>query len=306
MAGMNGIDGGRKHFVIVLMRRLLVFQRSFHIQPRHVMQYHVAKNGEKSGPFDKEEVYRRLVSGELNSNDLGWCEGMAEWEPLSKLIPPQTPPIPAAIQSVFGPSAAGSSAPLPDAKTSGMAVASMICGILGLLLWLPCIPAIILGHLGLSAIKKSAGALKGSGMAVAGLVTGYIMIAALPVIAILASLAVPAFNAVQAQGDQLKVVNNAKQIVIGMKQYSSDHDGKYPASLDMLFDEQILTDRRLLTFPTRMNVPGQGWEYPGADHTDTDPGSVVILRSKKADRMKKIIVARNDGSVTVERVPASP
>jgi hypothetical protein len=45
------------------------------------MQYHVAKNGEKSGPFEKEEVYRRLVSGELSGSDLGWCEGMAEWEP---------------------------------------------------------------------------------------------------------------------------------------------------------------------------------------------------------------------------------
>lgn len=270
------------------------------------MSYHVAKNGEKSGPFDKEEVYRRLVSGEFSGSDLGWCEGMTEWEPLSKLIPPQAPPIPAASQAVFGASAARSSTPLPDAKTSGMAVASMICGILGLLLWLPCIPAIILGHLGLSAIKKSAGALKGSGMAVAGLVTGYIMIAALPVIAILASLAVPAFNAVQAQGDQMKTVNNARQIVVGMKQYAAEHDGKYPASLDVLFDEQIITDRRVLEFPTRMNVPGQGWEYLGAEHTDADPGNVVILRSKKADRMKKIIVARNDGSVTVERVPASP
>jgi type II secretory pathway pseudopilin PulG len=187
-----------------------------------------------------------------------------------------------------------------------MALASMICGILGLLLWLPCIPAIILGHLSLSAIKKSAGALGGRGMAITGLVTGYLMIAAIPLIAILASLAIPAFNQVQIQGNQMKAVNNAKQIVLGMKQYAADHEGKYPATLEPLFEEQILTDRRLLEFPSQLNVPDQGWEYLGAGHTDTDPGNLIILTSRKADRTKKKIVARNDGSVSVEREDAVP
>lgn len=268
------------------------------------MPYHVAKNGEKSGPFEKEEVYRRLVSGELSGTDLGWQEGMTEWEPLAKLLPPQGATVPAGAP-VFGPAVARPMAP-QQTQTSGMAVASMICGILGLLLWLPCIPAIILGHLGLSAIKKSAGALGGRGMAITGLVTGYLMIAAIPIIAILAALAVPAFNAVQMQGNQMKAVNNAKQIVIGMKQYAAEHDGKYPATLDALFDEKILDDRKLLDFPLQMNVPGQGWEYLGAGRTDTDPGNLVVLRSKKADRTKKIIVARNDGSVMVEREGAAP
>lgn len=263
------------------------------------MQYHVAKNGEKSGPFDREEVYRRLVSGELSGSDLGWCEGMTEWEPLSKLMPP---PVPAASgAAVFGPVTQPAGIPAGPSKTSGMAVGSLICGILGLLLWLPCIPAVILGHLGLSAIKKSAGALKGRGMAVAGLVMGYVMIAAIPLIAILASLAVPAFNAVQAQGNQIKAINNARQIVIGMKQYAADHDGKYPANLETLFDEQILMDRRVLEFPGQMGVPGQGWEYLGEGHTDRDAGNVVILRSRLPDRQKKIIIARNDGSLEVAR-----
>lgn len=268
------------------------------------MQYHVAKNGEKSGPFDKEEVYRRLVSGEFSGNDLGWCEGMAEWEPLSKLIPPQTPPLPSsANQSVFGPSAARSSAPLPDAKTSGMAVASMICGILGLLLWLPCIPAIVLGHLGLSAIKKSAGALKGGGMAVTGLVTGYIMIAALPIIAILASLAVPAFNSIQKQALQIKSVNNARQLVLGMKMYASDHEGNFPPSLETLYEEKILEDRRLLEEPaTHGKTTGeQAWEYRGAGLKDSADASTVVLISRKADRRGERVVAHLDGSAEVVR-----
>ena len=245
------------------------------------MQYHVAKNGEKTGPFEKEEVNRRLVAGELSGSDLGWHEGLTEWEPLAKLLPPQAPPIPTAGTPVFGSISTPAQMSPQSAQTSGMAIASMICGILGLLLWLPCIPAIILGmmkaaalmmilwlpcipaiilgHLGLSAIKKSAGALKGGGMAVAGLVMGYLMIAAIPLIAIHAALAVPAFNQVQSQGNQMKAISNARQIVLGMKQYAADHDGKYPPTLEPLFEEQILTDRKLLEIPGSLNDPDQGW-----------------------------------------------
>jgi len=116
------------------------------------MQYHIAKNGEKSGPFDQAEIYRRLVAGELLGTDLGWHEGMGEWEPLSQLLPPQTPPLPSAGTPVFGPvtgSAAGSVfAATP--KTSGLATASLVCGIISFFcLGLPGLPAVIMGHMAL-------------------------------------------------------------------------------------------------------------------------------------------------------------
>ena len=57
-------------------------------------------------------------------------------------------------------------------ETSGKATASLICGIVAyvILPFLAAIPAIILGHLALSDIKKRAGQLKGSGLAIAGMV----------------------------------------------------------------------------------------------------------------------------------------
>lgn len=59
-------------------------------------------------------------------------------------------------------------------ETSGLSVASLILGILALCGGLTALPAIICGHLGLSRIKKSGGQIKGAGMAIAGLVTGYL------------------------------------------------------------------------------------------------------------------------------------
>lgn len=64
-------------------------------------------------------------------------------------------------------------------KTSGMAVASMILGILGLLagcctFGVFSILAVVLGHLGYNETKNDT--VKGKGMAIAGLVMGYVFV----------------------------------------------------------------------------------------------------------------------------------
>src|SRR5438876_7436402 len=69
----------------------------------------------------------------------------------------------------FAPSAVAiPGAPSAAPKTSGMAIASLVCGIVNI--FPAFIVAIVLGHISLSQIRKSAGRLKGSGLAIAGLV----------------------------------------------------------------------------------------------------------------------------------------
>lgn len=75
-------------------------------------------------------------------------------------------------------------------KTSGLAIASLICGILFLFFPLS-IVAVVFGHVSLSQIKKSAGRLRGRGLAIAGLVLGYLGIAIIPLILIIAAIAIP-------------------------------------------------------------------------------------------------------------------
>jgi type II secretory pathway pseudopilin PulG len=254
------------------------------------MQFHVAQNGEKTGPFEREEVLRRLVAGELKGSDLGWHEGLADWEPLSKLIPP-----PAKAQATVLP------------QSSGMAIASLVCGILGFVTFgLGSIPAIITGHMARSRINKSAGALGGNGFALAGLILGYLCLV-LTFVAILASLAVPAFSRIQQKAVQAKTMSQAKQIVIGMKQYAAEHDGSLPPSLETLVEAQHV-DPSLLPQSFRpqtknSNDCAQGWDYRGAGMKNPADGKTIVLVSHKADRAKKKIVARLDGSV--ELVPES-
>lgn len=62
-------------------------------------------------------------------------------------------------------------APVP---TNGLAVAALVCGILGFFTGLSAIAAVICGHVSLSQLRRTGG--EGRGMAIAGLITGYIVI----------------------------------------------------------------------------------------------------------------------------------
>ncbi len=267
------------------------------------MQYHVAKNGEKSGPFEKEQVYRGLVAGELSGSDLGWCEGMANWEPLSKLIPPPTSN--PAVQPVFGATTIPGAVPIVAAGSSKLALISMTCGILSFFtLGLTSIPAVIMGHIARYRITKSKGTLSGSGMALAGLIMGYLCIV-LTFIAILAALAIPAFTSVQQKANQTKAMSNAKQLVIGMKQYAADHDGSLPPTLETLYDEKILEDRKLLIVPGT-SKPDNGWEYRGTGLKDYGDGNATVLISHESYRSGERVVAHLNHVVQVERGEQPP
>src|SRR6476619_4322801 len=101
-------------------------------------------------------------------------------------VPAQVPP-----QAQYPPQAQPYRGQYQPARTDGGAIASMVLGIASIALCLSFIagiPAVILGHLSLSRIKKSMGRLKGEGMALTGLILGYI---SLPSILIIAAIAIP-------------------------------------------------------------------------------------------------------------------
>lgn len=87
------------------------------------------------------------------------------------------------------------SSPTPP-KTSALAVWSLVLGILSLLCCtlFSAIPGVICGHKALSRIKDSGGTIPGRGMAIGGLVTGYLGILwAIVFIPMMFAIAVPNF-----------------------------------------------------------------------------------------------------------------
>ncbi len=85
------------------------------------------------------------------------------------------------------------------------------------------------------------------------------LLVVITIIAILAGLAVPAYNKVQEQARIMSGCNNARQIVILLKNYAGDHEGNYPdADKDnppqtsndafrVLFQRGLVEDEKIFT-----------------------------------------------------------
>ena len=80
--------------------------------------------------------------------------------------------------------------------------------------------AIILGHLSLSEIKKSAGRLTGQGLAIAGLVLGYLGIVAIPFILIVAAIAIPNFLRARIAANESSAAGSVRTLITAEVSYN--------------------------------------------------------------------------------------
>jgi len=106
-------------------------------------------------------------------------------------------------------------------EKSGKATASLVCGLVFFFWPFTSIAAVVLGHLALSDIKKSAGRLAGQGMAVAGLVLGYIQLALLPFILIIAAIAIPNILRARMAANEASAVGTLRTYNTAMVTYAS-------------------------------------------------------------------------------------
>jgi hypothetical protein len=168
------------------------------------MNWYYAKNGAQHGPVSLEDMKSRIAMGEVSGTDLAWSEGMSDWMPVASIAelkpePPASPvegetpaasvPVPTASPEPYrspasapGP-ATGYSAPVVPGQvpSQGLAIGSLICGILCLLTcWIIyiCLPlaiaAIVMGHVAMSKAKRNPQQSGGRGMAKAGAISGYL------------------------------------------------------------------------------------------------------------------------------------
>ena len=101
-------------------------------------------------------------------------------------------------------------------KTAGLAIASLVLGILGVIGIGPlgAIPAVICGHIAKGKIKRSMGDIQGDGLALAGLILGYLVIAIF-VILIPLFMAIATPNSVRSREESQKncCIANMKQLL---------------------------------------------------------------------------------------------
>ena len=126
-------------------------------------------------------------------------------------------------------------------ETSGKAIASLISGLF--FFFLPAsILAVVFGHLSLRDIRKSAGRLKGEGVAIAGLILGYLGVAFVPFLLIIAAIAIPNLLRARSSANEASAVSSIRTIITAEISYSATHNTGFTCSLSDLSE---LIDSRL-------------------------------------------------------------
>jgi len=119
-------------------------------------------------------------------------------------------------------------APNLGVKSSGMAIAALVLGIMSIFTCaLTAIPAIILGIVSLVRIEKSGGSLTGRGFAIAGIIVPSV---SLPLIALLMGIMMPALARTRQLAFRMVCGTNLSGIGKAMQIYANDYDGAFPRS----------------------------------------------------------------------------
>lgn len=138
-------------------------------------QWYYNAGGEQHGPVSLVALREMIASGGLLPNDQVWRDGMPDWDFIQN-VPDLGAALPRAPSMAYAPPYGYGAPGLPpaDKRTSGLAVASITLGILGLFIGLCSVFAIIFGSAALINIGQSHGTVTGKGMAISGLITGVI------------------------------------------------------------------------------------------------------------------------------------
>jgi type II secretory pathway pseudopilin PulG len=211
------------------------------------MQYLLGIQGVQSGPFSENEIREKLAVGAIPANAVCWTEGWSEWRAITSVFPAaegvRPPPLPANARSnSFQPHAV----PSGPATTSGLAITSLVLGVVGLICVITSIPAVICGHIACSNIKQSNGGQKGRGLAITGLVLGYLIIAIMP-IGLMAAMAIPAFQKVRSSAQEKTIINNLRQLDAAADQFMLENGVTKATYIDLVGDSPKHYIRQLMS-----------------------------------------------------------
>lgn len=185
----------------------------------------IGSDGKQYGPISADDLRQWIAESRVNARTQAQAEGATTWHPLSEFsefsgafggsAPPPLPPATPAVTT---------------AKTSGMAITSLVLGILSIatcgFTWILSAPiGLILGIVAMNKIGKSQGQLKGKGLALTGVITSGVSFLMIPV---LIAMFLPALAAAKQKAMTIVCINNEKQLALAVKQYEYENNEHFP------------------------------------------------------------------------------
>src|SRR5262245_4907519 len=182
----------------------------------------------------------------------GDAPGSDDAPPPPPITPPPITPPPPPVEAVtpspppsysqpYPPTGSGPPGYYPRPRTSGLTVSSLVLGIAGFF-FVTAILAVIFGHVALGQVKRSFGAVTGRGMAIAGLVLGYLWLAFFALIIVLAATGVIDTASEQACRDERAALVEGEQERRDDRSALDAREQSYFAENGHYTDEQTLAD----------------------------------------------------------------
>ena len=138
----------------------------------------------------------------------------------------------------------GTVAASPPASTSGLAIAALILGVLSMFTCgITALPALICGIIALVNIANSSGRLKGTGMAITGIVLPGLFI--FMIVPMFLAMLMPALSRFKHRAETVVCGANLKGLSTAMTTYTLDYDGRLPTAdqwCDLLISEADVSE----------------------------------------------------------------
>lgn len=184
----------------------------------------LGSDGKEYGPVTAEVLRQWIADRRAAAQTRVQVAGSTEWKALSEFpefsdalrsIPPLIPPpVPAPAASQ------GSSSTV---RTSGLAIASLVLGILGLCSGgLSGLAGLVLGVVALTKISRAPTRFKGKGLAIAGICVSALFIFMMP------ALLLPALSKARHKAQTIQCLKQVKEIGLAVRLYADENDGQCP------------------------------------------------------------------------------
>jgi hypothetical protein len=200
-------------------------------------------DGKDYGPVTAQVLREWIAQRRLASTSLVQLEGTTDWKPLSAF-----PEFAADLPATPPPQVSTGPAPVafaPGGKTSGLAISSLVLGVLGLFsCGVTALVGLILGIVSLVKINGSKGQLRGKGLAIAGICVSAFFLLLIP---FYAALMLPALAKAKGRASTISCVSNLKQIGLGARMWANDNSDTFPPDFKSMSNE--LTSPKVLVCP---------------------------------------------------------
>ena len=183
-------------------------------------------DGKEYGPVNLDQMRKWIAEGRVNAQTRVQESSSAEWKNAADYL--ELGLAPAASSDIPGSPASITPTGQPAKQQNGLAITSLVLGVLGMICFGPVtgIPAIICGHMARSRARRAPAQFGGAGLALAGLILGYV--SNVFIVAILAALLLPALSNAKGKAETISCINNMKMIGLSFRTWAIDNEDNFP------------------------------------------------------------------------------